>query len=457
MAELEARKLQCVNDRLKGRILGPEEDGWDEARTAFNLLVDQRPAAIAVPADVHDVTMIVRLAAEHGLRVAPQSTGHGAGALSDLDGTILLKTGALSGASVDAEARTARAGAGAVWGDVVPQASAAGLAVLHGSSPTVGVVGYSLGGGVGWYARKLGFAANSVRAVDLVTAEGRHLRASEDSEPDLFWALRGGGGNFGVVTEIEFELYDVGPIYAGTMFFPFDRAGEVLGAWNEWQADAPDEVTSVGRLLQFPPLEIVPEPMRGKSFALVQAAYLGSEQDGRDLIAPFRELGPVMDNFDNVAPEALGPLHMDPPGPVPAVTGDRLLHRLPASAIDQLVAVAGPGSGSVLTSVELRQLGGELSRAESTRGALGAVPAALGMFAVGSAPDADAAEVMRGQIADVIGALEAHEAGHMLNFVEQPFETGGAFPEDVEERLREVKAAYDPDGVMHANHTIAAA
>ena len=457
MPPIEAKKLQCVNDRLKGRILGPGQDNWDEARGAFNVLLDQRPAAIALPADAHDVTMVVRLAAEHGLRVAPQSTGHGAGALGDLEDTILLKTSAMTQVSVDGDAKCARTGAGARWQDLAPHTSGLGLAALQGFSPGVGIVGYSLGGGLGWYSRKFGLASNSVSAVELVAPDGRHLRASADSEPDLFWALRGGVGNFGVVTEIEFRLYDVGEIYAGGLFFPFERAAEVLSAWNEWQATAPDEVTSVGRLLQFPPLDVVPEPMRGKSFAIVQAAYLGSETDGAELIAPLRDLGPAMDTFTAVAPDALGTMHMDPAQPAPAVSGDLLLGELPASAIDDLVAVAGPGSGSILTSVELRQTRGALARPEPSCGALAAVPGALALYAVASPPNEDAAETMRGQIAAVISALSPHEAGRLLNFADQPLDTAGAFSPESFSHLQKVKAQYDPDGVMHANHQVPAA
>ena len=457
MPTLESTKLQCVNHRLAGRILAPGEGDWDELRGAFNLRVDQRPAAIALPADVHDVTMIVRLAAEHGLRVAPQATGHGAGPLGDLADTVLLKTSGLTGAEVDPATRSARVGAGTRWRDVLARASASGLAALHGFSPDVGIVGYSLGGGVGWYSRKLGLQSNSVTAIELVTADGRQLRASAESEPDLFWALRGGGGNFGVVTAMEFDLYELPAVYAGSLFFPFERSAEVLRAWNEWQASAPDELTSVARMMQFPPLEAVPEPVRGKSFAIVQAAFLGGEADGADLIAPLRELGPGMDTFALSPPEALGTLHMDPPEPVPAVSGHLLLDALPAATVEELVAAAGPGSGSPLTSVELRQTGGALARSEPSCGALAAVTGSLALFAVGS-PSAEAeAQAMQRQIRLITEALAPHAAGRLLNFTDQPCDAAAAFPGDVYRRLREIRTAYDPDGVMQAGHPVAAA
>ena len=454
MPPLESTKLQSVNDRLAGRILAPGDDGWDEARAAFNVLVDQRPAAIALPNDPADVTTVVRLAVEEGLRVAPQATGHNALPLGDLGDSILVKTSAMTDVRIDREGRSARVEAGARWRDVVPPASALGLAALHGSSPLVGVVGYSLGGGVGWYARRFGLQSNSVTAVELVTADGRRLRASADSEPDLFWALRGGVGNFGVVTAIEFDLYELPEIYAGALFFPLERTGEVLHAFNEWQAGTPQEVTSVGRIMQFPPLEAVPEPVRGKQFAIVEMAFTGAEADGAELIAPLRELGPGMDTFAMQPPEALTALHMDPPQPVPARTGGMLLTELPGEAIDALVSVAGPGSGSTLVAVDMRQTGGALARSEPSCGALGSLPGSFGLFAVGVPHSPEDAEAVGEQIARVTDALAPYEAGRTLNFVEQPIDAAEAFTDEVYRRLQQVKREYDPDGVMHANHPV---
>ena len=339
----------------------------------------------------------------------------------------------------------------------MPGAAEAGLAALHGYAPGVGVVGYSLAGGIGWYARKCGLASNSVTAVELVTADGRRLRASAESEPDLFWALRGGGGNFGVVTAIEFDLYEMPEVYAGALFFPFERSSEVLQAWNEWQAGAPDEVTSDSRLLQLPPLEALPEALRGKSFAVVEATIIGGERAGAAAVGALRELGPAMDTFAPMSLDALGALHMDPPGPVPAVGGHLLLDALPAEAIERLVSLAGPGSGSPLTSVELRQTGGALARSDASSGALAAVPGGLALSAVGSPRGPQEAEAMRRQISLITGALAPYEAGRLLNFVDQPYDVAGAFSADALRRLREVKAAYDPHEVMHANHPVAPA
>ncbi len=204
--------------------------------------------------------------------------------------------------TIDARARTARAEAGVIWIEVVVEAAARhGLAALAGFSPEIGVVGYALGGGLSWLGRKHGLAANNVVAVELVTADGQLVRATRDEEPDLFWAVRGGGRALGVVTAIEFRLFPIEEVYAGILWFPFERASEVLHVWREHVAgDVPDELTTGGRLLQFPPLELIPEPVRGKSFVVVEAIHLGDEAEGAKLLEPLRALGPVLDTVATI-------------------------------------------------------------------------------------------------------------------------------------------------------------
>jgi len=294
--------LRSLRRRLKGTVIEPGRYGWDTATQAFNLTVVQQPALVALPADAEDVIEIVEFARANGMQVAAQRTGHNAEPLGALDDVILVKTDDLKGVEIDAERRIARVGAGSKWADVVPPASDLGLAALHGSTPDVSVAGYSLGGGVGWYARKLGLSTNSIAAIELITADGRLRRVDAVDDPDLFWALRGGGGNFGIVTALEVELHSIPDIYAGVLFFPWERSSEVLHAWLEWTATVPDEVTSVGRILQFPPLEEIPEPLRGGRFAIVEVVYMGDEASGSDLLKPLRDLGPAMDTFAMVRP-----------------------------------------------------------------------------------------------------------------------------------------------------------
>ncbi len=449
-------RAAALRRRIGGTVIGPGESGWDAARQAFNLRVDQRPALIAEPGGAEEVATVVGFAREAGLRVAPQRTGHNAGPLGSLERTLLLKTTRLDRVHVDPASRCARVGAGARWEDVVPLASEHGLAALHGSTPDVSVAGYTLGGGLGWYSRKHGLAANSVTAIELVTADGEVRRVSATAEPDLFWALRGGGGSFGVVTALEFDLFPVAEVYAGVLFFPFERAEEVLKAWLRWTADAPEEVTSVGRLLQFPPLEEVPEPVRGKSFAILEAVFLGGEAEGAALIEPLRGLGPVMDTFATLPPAGIAELHMDPRDPVPAASAHSMLGELDGRAIEDLVAAVGPGSGSGLASVELRHAGGALSRSGGHHGALATLPGSFCSFAVGVAAEEASAAKTEADLGRFLAATGPYDAGQYLNFVERAADADSFFDRVTAERLAAVRDAYDPDRLFHANHQIGA-
>lgn len=234
--------------RLAGRVLSEADEGWDLARRAWNLAADQHPRYVAFPETAQEVVDVVAFARAEGLGVAPQGTGHGAGPLGALDGCVLLSTSRMREVAIDPDRRSARIGAGVKWGEVQAAAAAHGLAGLAGSSPDVGVVGYTLGGGLGWLGRRYGLACNSLLAADVVTADGRMLRVDGEHEPDLFWALRGGGGSFAIVTALELALHPVRELYAGTMFWPLDRAAEILHAWQAWTAGLPDTVTSVGRI-----------------------------------------------------------------------------------------------------------------------------------------------------------------------------------------------------------------
>lgn len=449
--------LASLSDELAGSVCFPDHPAWDEAREAYNLTVDQQPAAIAFPADVEDVRAIVRYARAHGLQVAPQRTGHNAAPLGSLENAILLKTDRLDDVEIDANALRARVGAGVKWEHVVPQLSDLGLAVLHGSTPDVSIVGYGLGGGLGWYGRKLGLFTNSITAIELVTPDGRLRRVDHEHEPELFWALRGGSGSFGVVTALEFRLFEVSEVYAGVLFYPWERSAEVLRAWHAWTATVPDEMTSVGRIMQFPPFEDVPEPLRGKAFVLVEAFFLGSESDGAELLAPLRALGPTLDTVALVPPVGLSEMHMDPPDPVPYYGEHVVVGDLPAEAIDDLVAATGPESGSSVVSVELRHTGGALARSDERHGALDTFPGSFMAFAVGIAPDEETTARSRVDVSRAIATLLPYRAGSYLNFEERAIDPAEFYGADTYRRLREVKAAVDPDGLIRANHTIPAA
>jgi hypothetical protein len=302
-------------------------------------------------------------------------------------------------------ARSARVEAGVLWAEVSEAAAEHGLAALAGSSPDVGVVGYSLGGGISWFARKHGLAANSVTAIELVNADGELVRADAENESELYWALRGGGGSFGVVTALEFALYPIPEVHAGVLFFPLERGAEVLRAWRRWIEDVPDEVTSVGRFLQFPPIPDIPEPLRGGSFVVVEATSLLGEHATDELLRPLRALGPAMDTFATIPVEQLKHLHMDPEHPVPGAGDGMLLRDFTDEAIEAVVAAAGPGSGSPLLSVEVRHLGGALGRMQPGHGALATIEAGFAMFAVGISMTPELGAAVRAHIEVVQAAL----------------------------------------------------
>jgi FAD/FMN-containing dehydrogenase len=443
--------VRALRARIAGSFVLPGDSDWDEARKAWNLAVDQRPFAVALPESAEDVRELVRFAAGHGLRIAPQGTGHGASPLEDLVETILVKTSRMRGVTIDAERRRARVEAGALWQDVVAPAAEQGFVVLHGSSPDVGVVGYSLGGGMGWLARSLGLSANSVSAVEVATADGRLVRADRDSEPDLFWAVRGGGGNFGVVTAVELDLFETPALYAGAMFWPVERAGEVLQSWREWIETVPDEVTSLGRILHLPPIPDIPEPLRGNSFVVVEAVFTGTESEGAALVAPLRELDPTMDTFAAVPPTALPHLHMDPPEPVPGVGDGMFLDALPAEAVDAIVATGNPP----LLSVEVRHLGGALAQPSPLNGAVGSIDAGFAVYAVGFAPTPEIGSTIEDAVDSVRDALAPWESERTyFNFSERPLLPQRLYPTETYRRLRRIRAAYDPGSLFVANHSI---
>jgi len=452
----QSTKFSELQSRIHGQVLTEGDQAWDASRQTFNLTHDQRPAALVRVASADDVAETVRYAAQRGLRVAPQGTGHNAGPIEGLEDSLLLRTDALQDVRIDVAARRARVGSGVRWAAVADPASEAGLAPLSGSSRDVGIAGYSLGGGMGWLARKYGLQANALTAVELVTADGELRRIDHDNETDLFWAVRGGGGNFGIVTALEFELFAVPEIYAGALFFPYERSSEVMHAWHQYvSAGMPDEITTVGRVVQVPPLPEIPEIIRGRSFAIVQAAYLGNEADGAELIRPLAELGPEMNTFGMVPPNALGYLAMDPDAPMPYAGSSRVISDVSAAGIDALLETAGPGSGSTLASVELRSLGGALGRRTPGHGARATLPGDYLMFAVGGVFSPEQHAEVLGQAEAVSHGLAPWDSGtRYLNFEEGRVDARVFFDEDTWRPLRALRTEWDPEGLFLANHEI---
>ncbi len=454
------RKLERSIAALTGRVVLPEHPNWDEARLAWNLTVDQQPAAVVFPETAEDVIAAVDLARAFELRVTAQGTGHNAAPLGTLEDTVLVKTERMRSVHIDPKARLARVEAGTLWLEVVEAAAQYGLAALAGSSPDVGVVGYTLGGGLSWFGRKYGLAANAVRAIELVTADGRLIRCDREHEPDLFWALRGGGGSFGIVTAIELELFPLEHAYAGVLFYPIERGSEVLHAWRELNhSDSlPDELTTVGRFLRLPPIPEIPEPVRGKSFVIVEAYHVGDPARADELLAPLRALGPVNDTIQTVPMPALSHLHMDPEHPVPAAGDGLLLADLPPQAVDAFVEAAGEGAQFSLLTVELRHLGGELGRAHPAHGALSSIDAQYSTYAAGMVPVPELEGPVRAHVRAVRAALAPWAASRTyLNFAETQGDPASFWSEQAYQRLRRIKATVDPDNLIRSNHPVPAA
>jgi hypothetical protein len=430
---LPSTDVEALRCRLYGEVYGPDDAGWDEARRAWNLAVDQRPAAVALPITDADVVEVVAFAREQGLRVAPQGTGHGASPITTLDTTILVSTKRMRGVRIDPKARLARVRAGAIWEDVTAPASAYGLAPLAGSAHDVGVVGYTLGGGLSWLAREHGFACDSVTAIELVTADGALVRTDDDNDPELFAALKGGGGNFGVVTAIEFKLYPVERLTGGALLWPAERAEEVFNVWSAWTKTVPTHVTSLCRLLNVPPLPDVPEPLRGRSFVAVEAAILGDDA----LLAPLRALAPELDMVGLIPPAALIEIHNDPKQPMPGLADHRVLAHAGPEAIAALVDAFGPE----LVAAELRHLSGNLPLD------------GFSLFAIGVPFDAESALAIDAALARVMEATAPFDAGRALvTFSDRPTDPARLW-DDLEAR-RAVKERVDGGDLFAANHPL---
>ncbi|MFK4041103.1 FAD-binding oxidoreductase [Nonomuraea wenchangensis] len=424
-----------------GRVLLPGDDGFEQASRPWNLSVEQRVAAVVEAADAADVAATVAYARRAGIAVAAQPSGHGAS--GDADGVILLRTGALDEVGVDPEARTARVGAGAKWGEVLAAAGPYGLTGLAGSSPVVSVTGYTLGGGLSWFGRRHGFAADSVRAFDVVTADGERARVTADSDPDLFWALRGGGGDFALVTAVEFDLYPAPALYGGRMLWQGHRAREVFDAFLELTAGAPDELTAWFDRVRFPQAP----PMVG-----IDTAFLGDEAEGRALLARLDRIGDlVVDTRGPVAVADLGGIADDPTDPSPGRGRTELL-----TAVDEVTAkVLAEEPVEPMFGLQVRHLGGALAADRPGAGPSGPVTEPYLVYMFGPAADpAQAAAVGARQaaLAEELGeAVSGRKPYTMLGRGERAEQ---AFPAATLARLREIKRARDPHGVLRANYPV---
>lgn len=442
---------------IRGRVATSSDADWDEARQAWNLAADQQPSAVAFVESADDAAKAIRFAAENDLNVAGQGTGHGAAAMGSLGDTILIKTERMRGIEVGDE--TARIEAGVLAEEIGAAAHEKGRSFLPGTSPNVGVTGYSLGGGLSWLGRKYGWACNHVTAIELVTAGGEQRTVDADSDPDLFWALRGGGGGYAIVTALHVDLLPVAEAYAGALLFPPDLTEDGLRRYRDWTAEAPDEVGSMVRMLNLPPIPDIPEEIRGKKWLAITACCLGTREEGENAIAPLREIGePAMDSFDQVPATALTRIAMDPEPPVPGLGHHAMLSELPDEAIDAFVGAAGPETDSPLLLAELRHLGGALRRSSENAGALDKLDAEFVMLGIGMLMDPALRDPIEGQLDKLHDAVRPWAAaGGYYNYAERSCDVEAILPEETCTRLSEVKRSWDPDNRIVANHSVAMA
>ncbi len=446
--------LEQLRSAVRGAVVGPQDDGWDMSRRAWHSGVDQQPAAVAHVADSADVEAVVRVAAEHGLTVAAQPRGHGA--TQHLDGAVLVRTGNLDEIAIDTAARTARVGAGVAWQELCDALDGTGLVALSGSNPSVTVVGLMLGGGLSWFGRAFGTPASSLLAVDLVDATGTARRVTADSDPDLFWALRGGGGDFGVVTAVEFALHPAPVLYGGRISFLGEHAPQVMPAWAELTRTAPHELSSWLLLAHLPDLPQVPEALRGRSFVNVDVMFVGSPDEAEALLAPLRAAAPAVRETVRVLREpeivAIAEEPTEPGPPMRAVSHP--FDELTDDVVDHVLATAGVGSGTPLMGLQVRHLGGAQAAADPATGPGAQIRPGFVLSAMAPAFDPGMAALVDEALAALVAPVPRSQHGLGLTFLQELQPIEDAYGAEAVGRLRDVKRIVDPAGLFRSNHPV---
>ncbi len=457
---LETIVLDELGGSFRGELVLPTSPGYDAARRIWNGAIDRHPACIARCHGVADVVAAVRFARERDLLVSVRSGGHGVGGHALCDGGLVIDLSPMKGIRVDPATRTARAEAGVLWGELDRETQLLGLATVGGIVTHTGIAGLTLGGGIGWLMRKHGATVDNLLSADVVTAQGEIVTASKEEDPDLFWAIRGGGGNFGIVTSFEYQLHPVGPVVlAGPVFHLLEDAPEVLRFYREFVAEAPDELTTIFELSVAPPLPFLPEEVHGKPIVMVGACYAGSPDEGAEVVRPLKRFGrPIVDLLEPKPYTALQSM-FDPLVPhgwhrywksveLPPLTDDAI-----DTLVEQSSAPTSPKSYTIVF-----QLGGALARMGEDETAFSQRDAAhnVNINAVWTEEDPDAYRHVA-WARDFFEAMQPHAGGRVyLNFLG---EEGGnrvrqAYGARTYERLVELKRTYDPTNFFRLNQNI---
>lgn len=444
-------ELTTLRDRLAGPVLLPGDEGYDTARTGFQLLDPHRPDVVVAASGADDVRTAVRFAAERGWPLAVQATGHGRAA--GLTGGVLIATGRMDGVRIDPDRRTASVAAGATWRQVVDAAAPYGLAPLSGSFPALGAVSYTLGGGIGLLSRRYGFAADHVRRVDVVTADGRLRHADPETAPDLFWGLRGGGGNLGVVTAMEIGLLPVATLYGGSLSFDADADPGVLAGWWRWTRELPEPMTSAVSMLRYPDGPPFPEPLRGRYVVRIQLCWTGAPDEGERLAAPLRRLGTCLsDTLRELPYRDSGSVFAEPDAPHPYRSSVVLLPDLDEAGLDTLRR--GAGTAGLTCVVGIRHLGGAMARAPEVPNAVGHRDAGYLVSVLSPVSGAQVAQVA-GTHRALLGSWPDRSLGTSPNFgfgPRTPDQVRDGYEPADARRLGALRAAYDPDRLLRPNH-----
>jgi hypothetical protein len=432
-------------------VLTPGDEGFVAAALAWNVRYAHRPAVIVMAETSDDVARAVAFARARHMKIAVQSSGHGFARAAD--DALLISLRRLDDVDIDPQARTARIAGGAKWWPVLEQASAVGLAPLLGSTPDVGAVGYTLGGGMGWLARKHGLSIDAVRSFEIVTTDGELKTASADVDPELFWALRGGGaGGLGIVTAMTVDLVPVDMVYAGNLLYPAAMAREVMARYAAWVETTPDELTSSVVLMNMPPLEEVPEPLRGQSFVIIRGCFCGPLDEGAELMRFWRDWeAPAFDMFGPMPFGEAATISNDPVDPMPAAVSTEWLTDIDDEVAETLIEATYPAGGPpLLVFSEVRHVGGAVHRNEG--GAFGVRDSSLLLEMVAITPTEEIALAADAHIRALRFTLAPHTTGQAyLNFCEgeeKRARTEEGFSPEKYDRLKAVKARMDRDDLM---------
>jgi FAD/FMN-containing dehydrogenase len=454
-APAEDAEIEQFEETLRGELIHPADSEFDEARTIYNGMIDARPQLIARCNDVADVLTAVAFGREHDLETAIRSGGHNGAGLGTVDDGLVVDLSGMTGIRVDPETETVHVEPGCTWGDVDHATHAFGLAAVSGIISTTGVGGLTLGGGHGYLSRKYGLAIDNLVSADVVLADGRLVRASEDENPDLFWALRGGGGNFGVVTSFEFQLHPVETVVAGPLFWPIDELENAMRWYREWLPEAPEDVYAFFLTAEVPG-DPFPEAIHGESVCGLMWCYLGPEDEAESVIQPARDVAEPL--FEHVGPMPYPMLQsmfddLYPPGDQWYWKGD-FVNELTDDAIAEhrrFAEVPTPQS-----TMHLYPVDGAVDRVDEDATAWGHRDATWSMVIVGVDPDSDKSDLITEWTRDYWEAVHPHTAGgSYVNFMmDEGEERIRATYGDNYERLREVKAAYDPANFFRVNQNI---